>query len=99
MSKAADKIQKKAIKAALGMLPASLIDSVPDMIIGAIIDKMNAVPHEMGEVPAINIVQKGEDCVICIIIFDAHGDFDRVVEQFPAKEFIKKLINSTENGL
>lgn len=90
-------MKTKAIKMALGMLPKSLIDSVPEMIVGAIIDKMDSVVTFPGEQTKIEINKIDGDLYIYVMVIDSEGDYVRTDQKYNAKDFIKNLIQMT-NG-
>lgn len=90
-------MKTKAIKMALGMLPKSLIDSVPEMIVGAIIDKMDSVVTFPGEQTRIEINKIDGDLYIYVNVIDYEGDYVRTEQFLKAKDFVKNLIQMT-NG-
>lgn len=90
-------MKTKAIKMALGMLPKSLIDSVPEMIVGAIKDCMDAAAMFPGEKSVIRIEQTDGELYIRLEVTDGDGGHIRTEQFLKAKDFVKNLIQMT-NG-
>ena len=88
----------KILKAALRMIPQSLIDGVPELIVKALINYMAGIKHEEGEDVSILITPCNDDCNINVIKVDSNGEIVAVVERIKGKEFIGKLLKNTDNG-
>lgn len=91
-------MKTKAIKMALGMLPKSLIDSVPDMIVGAIKERIDAAAMFPGERSFIRIEQFYGELYIKICVTDGYGMPVRTEQSVNAKDFIKNLISMTDGS-
>lgn len=91
-------MKTKAIKMALGMLPKSLIDSVPEMIVGAIRERMDAAAMFPGEKSVIMIDQIDGELYIKLDVTDGDGCHVRTDQFMKAKDFIKHLISMTDGN-
>ena len=88
----------KILKAALRMIPQSMINGVPELIVKALNAYMAGIQHEEGEDVSILITPCDDDCNINVIRIDGNGDVVAVVEKIKGREFIGKLLKNSENG-
>ena len=97
-------INDRMIKAALSIIPKSLIDKVPELIVTAINKKLQSVDHNEGDSVAVLITESvnpiigaSADCDIKIITVAMDGDV-QIRERYSGREFINNLIKETTNG-
>ena len=91
---------EKLLKSLLKMVPQSVIDGVPELIVGAIRQKLETVQHTGSTMPAIIILpdsSDARDCLIGVCSLPIDMDID-IAERYGGKEFVNKLIKEADNG-
>lgn len=85
------------LRGVLKMVPRSLIDGVPELIVNAVNARIKAAKCDKGENPAVMIFSGENDCTIQIVGINEQ-DKIRTLEEYSGKEFIGKLIKEADNG-
>lgn len=86
----------RMLKGLLKMVPQSVIDGVPELIVNAINAKLASVEHQDYENVAAMIIPGSTDCRLNIIVINP-DDTVKLAESYSGKEFINKLIKETAN--
>lgn len=85
------------LRGVLKMVPQSVIDGVPELIVNAVNARIKAAKCDEGENPAVMIFPGETDCVIQIVAINEQDDI-RCLEEYGGKEFVGKLIKEADNG-
>jgi hypothetical protein len=85
------------LRGLLKMVPKSVIDGVPDLIVNAVNARIKASKCDKGESPAVMIFPGPDDCLINIVAINEEDNI-RILEQYGGREFIGKLIKEADNG-
>ncbi|MBQ3843450.1 MAG: hypothetical protein II817_00540 [Bacteroidales bacterium] len=85
------------LRGVLKMVPQSVVDGVPELIVNAVNARIKAAKCEVGENPAVMIFPGETDCLIQIVAINEQDEI-RYLEQYGGKEFIGKLIKEAGNG-
>ena len=85
------------LRNALKLVPRSIIDSVPELIVNAVRKKLDSIQSNEDEIPVVIILPKGDkDCAISI--GSVKGDLDiPEQERYSGKEFIESLLKEVNN--
>jgi len=86
------------LRGLLKMVPQSVIDGVPDLIVSAVRKKLDSVKCDENEIPVIIILPKSDDdCAISIGA--VNGDLDiPEQERYSGKEFVKSLLKEVDHA-
>lgn len=89
----------KILKAALRMVPQSLIDGVPELIVNAVNARIKAAKSKCNdnESPAVMIFPGENDCIIQIVGID-YKDNIRTLDFYPGKAFVQNLLEEVNHG-
>ena len=75
------------LRGVLKMVPQSVVDGVPELIVNAVNARIKAAKCEVGENPAVMIFPGETDCLIQIVAINEQDEI-RYLEQYGGKEFI-----------
>lgn len=90
-------VDDKMLKMALHLVPQSLLDKVPELIVNAVNARIKAAKCDEGENPAVMIFPGETDCLIQIVAINEQDEI-RAMEEYKGKDFIGKLIKEADNG-
>ena len=85
------------LRGVLKMVPQSVIDGVPELIVNAVNARIKAAKCDEGENPAVMIFPGTTDCLIQIVAINEQDEI-RCLEEYGGKEFVGKLIKEADNG-
>lgn len=88
------------LRGVMKMLPKSMVDGVPALIVSAVRKKLEKVQHTGSTMPVIIIMPADNDpsdCAIGVCAMPIDMDVD-IQERYSGKEFISSLINEANNG-
>ena len=85
------------LRGILKMVPQSVIDGVPELIVNAVNARIKAAKCDEGENTAVMIFPGNDDCLIQIVAINEQDDI-RCLEEYGGKEFVGKLIKEADNG-
>lgn len=90
-------LDDRMLKMVLRMIPQSYIDSIPELIVKAVNDRIRAAEVNANEAAAVMIFPGDTDSRICIVGID-EADNIREIEKYSGNEFIRSLLKQTDNG-
>lgn len=85
------------LRGILKMVPQSVIDGVPELIVNTVNQRILATKVNEGENAAVMIFPDDPDSHISIVAIDTDDNI-RVVENYSGREFIKSLLKEADNG-
>ena len=79
------------------MIPQKYLDTIPELIVNAVIARIKAAKCDEDEAPAVMIFPGSDDCQIHIVAISEQDEI-RTLEQYRGKEFVSKLLKEADNG-
>lgn len=88
------------LRGLLKMVPQSVIDGVPELIVSAVRKKLDKVQHTGATMPVIVIIpdlSDTTDCVIGVGSIPTDLDID-IPDHYSGKEFVKSLLKEVDHA-
>ena len=88
------------LRGLLKMVPQSMIDGVPELVVSAVRKKLDKTQHDDTSLPVIIIMpdlSNATDCVIGVGSIPTDLDID-IPDHYSGKEFVKSLLKEVDHA-